>query len=132
LAYGKNYTVQDNLVTNIPTSHKTSMTTEWYTVTSTDSTTVTNYNLTKDTEQIDTYLITTANCQTESDRRLNYFKTPKTVFKFLGTAKLLSLQLGQSVTLTHPRFGLSAGKEGQIITLNPNWSRDQVEVEVIV
>lgn len=132
LAYAKNYTIQDNLLTSIPTSHKTSMNTEWYTITSVDTAAVNNYNLTTDTQQVDTALITTSDCQTECDRRLNYYKTPRTVFKFTGVAKLLSLQLGQQVTLTHPRFGLDAGKVGQVVSLNPNWSRDQVEVEVIV
>lgn len=132
LGYAKNYTIQDGLVTSIPTSHKVSMSTQWYTVSSVDTNTVTLYNLTTNTEQVDTCLISTVDCQTECDRRLAYYKIPKTVFRFMGIAKLLSLQLGQQVTLTHPRFGLSSGKVGQVVSLNPNWSRDQVEVEVIV
>ena len=37
-----------------------------------------------------------------------------------------------SVTLTSTRFGLSAGKSGQVITLNPDWVAGTVNVEVII
>ena len=44
----------------------------------------------------------------------------------------MGLKLGQGITLTHNRFGLNAGKLGQVITLAPNWANGTVNVEVII
>lgn len=132
IAYGKNYTVQPNLTSLIPDNHKLSFATEWYTTTQRDSTVATNYKLETDPIQKETELISLTDADAEATRLLNYYKTQKIIYKFIGTAKLLSLVLGQQVSLTHHRFGLNNGKTGQVISLAPSWTRDQVEVEVIV
>jgi hypothetical protein len=90
------------------------------------------YKLTSDPIQRESYLINTAAAKEEATRLLNYFKVARTVYSFTGTAKLLGLKLGQQVTLTHPRFGLQAGKVGQVISLSPTWTKGSVEVEVII
>jgi hypothetical protein len=84
---------------------------------------------------VNTLLIVTADATTEATRRVNYFKTARTVYKFTGTAKLLALELGQSVTLIHNRFNLynsGSGVTAQVISLAPDWVNSTVEVEVIV
>ncbi len=133
IGYAKNYTVQDNLTTLIPQQHKDMFATEWYTYTSADTTSVkTLYKLNSDPEQKDTCLISLADASVEATRLNNYFGTIHNTYTFTGRAKLLSLKLGQPVTLVHNRFGLSAGKVGQVISLNPNWSKGQIEVGVLI
>jgi hypothetical protein len=100
-----------------------------------DPTTKTNYRLDEEPEQIDTMLLVSAEANTEAVRLRNYFKTPRTVYKFTGTSNLLSLKLGQEVTLIHSRFDLYAGglgRQGQVVTLSPNWLDATIEVEVLV
>jgi hypothetical protein len=132
LGYAKNWTVQQGLLTNIPQAHKDNFATEWLTTTNTNSTVKTVHKLDAEPEQKDTYLISTSDADTEAARLTTYYSTQKTVFKFTATAKHLSLKLGQPVTLTHPRFGLTSGKSGQVISLSPDWLAGRVEVEVIV
>lgn len=132
MAYCKNWTVQNNLTTAVPDSSKESFSSEWLVETVKDAVTISMYKLTSDPVQRESYLIKTTEAFDEATRLLSYYKVAKTVYSFTGTTKLIGLKLGQQVTITHPRFGLSPGKIGQVISLNPNWTKGSIEVEVIV
>lgn len=135
IGYCRNYTSQDNLLTSIPDQHKELFKvgdSDQITKTTLDSTVQTNYKLEADPEQKDTLLIVGSEAQTEATRLNNYYKVPRTVYRFVGTSKLLSLQLGQPINLIYPRFGLDAGISGQVISLSPSWGTSTIEVEVIV
>lgn len=127
-----NYTTQSGLQTGIPDAHK-----KLFDATSTtsyvkDSPTQTKYKISTNAEQVETLLINTTELASETTRRLNFYKTPRTVYRFTGIRKLWSLYLGQQVTLSHNRFGLSAGVAAQVISLSPNWVNGTVEVEVLI
>lgn len=134
IGYCKNYTIEDPLQTSIPVSHKDlySKENEWYTKTVTDSVTRSIYKLDTDPTQKDTLLLVGSEAEAEATRLNNYYKVPRTVYRFTGTAKLLSLQLGQPVTLAIPRFGLDAGVSGQVVSLSPSWGTSTIEIEVII
>lgn len=130
--YNKNWTIQEGLQTGIPEEHKDMYALEWITVTEQDATVKTNYALDSEPVAVDTMLLTEADATTEATRLLDLYKTPRFVVTFTGTARLVELTLGQRVTLTYPRFGLDAAKEGQVIGLSIDWSNLTVKVEVIV
>lgn len=132
LAFAKNYTVQSDLITAIPVSNKQNLATEWMTVTATDSTVKTNYALDTDPLQREVLLISDTDAGLEAARLLNYYKSVRTVYKFTGKSKLLSLTLGSTLRLTYSRFNLTTGVLGQVISLTPDWLSGTVEVEVIV
>lgn len=132
LAYAKNYTLQQNLLSAIPDQHKTSFETEWLTVTASNPSVKTSHRLDILPTEKTTSLISTSDASTEALRLNNYFDEQRVVYRFTGRSSLLSLVLGQGVTLYHHRFGLNAGKLGQVISLSPNWNREEIEVEVIV
>lgn len=132
IAYGKNYTVQNNLTTAIPETHKNSFATEWYIETATNSNNITLYKLGAEPEQIETCIISSTDALAEANRLLTYYGTQRIIYSFTGSAKLLSLVLGQQVVLQHPRFGLENGKTGQVVGLSANWSRDRIDVEVVI
>lgn len=135
VGYAKNWMVQDNLLTGIPEAHKLIMSTEWYSKTATNPTVSSRYKLNVDPVQKDTLLIDGTQADTEATRLKDYFSASKTIYKFTGISRLLSLQLGQAVNLTHSRFDLykgGAGVSGQVYSLAPNWLEGTIEVEVIV
>lgn len=134
----KNWTVQEGIVTGIPEEHKV-MFAEDYKKSSSDSAThaavKSMYRLTAEPEASDSYLLKKADGDTEADRLVTYFKTPRTIYRFTGISKLLSLTLGQGVTIIHNRFGLynsGAGKIGQVVSFSPDWLNATVDIEVIV
>ena len=135
IGYSKNYTVQNNLQTSIPANHKESYATEWLTVTNQDAAVAAKFGLSLEAAQIDTQLINTADATAECSRRLTFQKSPHTVYRFTGTSRLLGLQLGQQVTVTHSRFNLynsGAGYVAQVVSLSPNWTKGTIEVEVLI
>lgn len=132
LGYAKNWTVQTNLLTAIPQAHKDNFATEWFTVTEFDETIANTHKLETEAVQKDTYLVDTVTAEDEALRLLTYYKNQRTIFKFVGRSRLLSLKLGQPVLLTYPRFGLDQGVSGQVITLTPDWLSGKIEIEVII
>ena len=133
LGFDKNYTVQDNMLTNIPEEHKKLFGQEWLTTTSTNLTTKADYKLNAAPPQEDTMLLRRIDAAAEADRRVTMWSTPRSVFEFVGTPDLInSLTLGCAVTLTHNRYGLSSGKNGVVISLSPNWFKGTITVQVLV
>jgi hypothetical protein len=132
IGYCKNYTVQQGLQTAIPDAHKEMFALEWYSVTSENSTVKTRYKLEADPVQKDTLLLKSTDASTEAARLNGLYTSPRTIYRFTGTPRLMGLVLGQSVTLTHSRFSLSSGASGQVVGLNINWAQHSVEVEVLV
>jgi hypothetical protein len=133
LGFDKNWTVQDNLLTGIPDEHKTMFATEWLTSTSTNLQAKADYKLNDAPPQTDTMLKRRVDADAEANRRVAVWSAPRTVLQFEGTADLIgSLSLGCAATLTHPRFGLSSGKTGTIISLSPNWFKGTITVQILV
>lgn len=130
--YARNYTVQDSLDTGIVQKHKDSFAKEWWSVTSEDATTKTNYRLDSEPEPIDTFLVVEAEASAEATRQLTLFKTQRHIISFEGRPNLIELQLGDPVTVTHPRFGLSGGKTGMVVGMTINWQNLFVELEVFL
>jgi hypothetical protein len=135
IGYCKNWTTQNGLQTGIPDVHKEYFTRETIPITSIDSTTQTLYKLNSEPEEKSTLLLDSTDATNEASRLNSINILPATVYTFTGTSKLLSLILGQQVTLIHTRFNLynsGSGRIGQVISLSPNWSSGTIEVEVLI
>lgn len=134
IGYCKNWTVQQGLVTSIPDQNKKDFATEYLTYTAeVPENTKVLFNLTLDPKaQINTLLLETSDAITQAVTQRNIYSSPMNIYSFKGTSSLLSLKLGQSVTLTYPRFGLNNGKQGQVISLSQDWLGGTVDVEVLV
>jgi hypothetical protein len=132
LGYCKNWTVQDKLESGIPEAHKDLFKKEWLEITRKDQTTLDDYKLHGEPDQEDTYLLTEAGAIAEADRRLGLRKKPRTVYQYQGFADSLTLQLGDVVLLTHSRYGLSGGKLGLVVKLEPDWLKSRCNVNVMI
>lgn len=132
LGFNKNWTEQDDMLVNIPEEHKDLYGEEWLTTTVVDDTVKAKYRLTGEPVQQDTMLLTRADADVEASRRLNLWKVPRIVYEFEGTPEMLSLVLGQPVTVYNNRFGMSNGVTGTVISLAPDWSNGHVKVRFIV
>lgn len=131
IGFCKNYTVQPGLLTTIPEDHKVMYTEEWLTETEGDTAVQALYKLNIEPVQRDTCLQTRADAAVEAARQLDLFKVPRTVYEFVGFESMFLLELGQAVTLTHSRFGLSSTL-GMVVSLAPDWIANRVTVGVLV
>jgi hypothetical protein len=132
LGYCRNWTVQKNLQTGIPPEHADLYGQEWLTSTASDSTVATDYKLMQEpVQQVDTLLLVKTDADTEAARRLALWKTPRRVFGYVGGAELMLETLGGYQTITHNRFNLSGGVDGQIVAIERDWLNASVAFEVL-
>jgi hypothetical protein len=135
LGFNKNWTVEQNLQTDIPPDHRRMFAEDWSTVSVFDADTISKYKLTGLPFKQDTELQVQSDAAVEANRRLNLWKTPHPIYKISGFTPLLDLQLGDPVQLVCPRYNLTGATGvglGTVVYLQPNWSTGTVEVGVFI
>ena len=132
LGYCKNWTVQTGLASGLSAASTEMFTTEYLTINQSDSTVAANYKLDAKPTEEDTLLLVTSDATAEAARRLALWKIQRMTLKVTCFANKLLAQLGAGITVTHSRYGLSAGKTGQIIGITRDWMAGRVTLEVLV
>ena len=133
LAGGRNYTPQSGALAGSVTSPQFPILgDEFITVAASDATTLADYKQSVSPPAVETLMVVEADISAEATRRLNLWKTPRTVFAFDGFAECFAHEIGDTITLTHPRFGLAAGATGQIIGVQHDWMTPRARLEVLV
>ncbi len=132
LAFCKNWTVQPDLQTTIPAAHKDLFGKEWLTTTPPEPTVAALYRLDAEPKQENSLLLRKVEADVEAQRRLDFWSVPRHVYEFEGTPEMMMLELGQGVQVFHPRFGMTSGVNGQIVSLAPDWLNARVKVGFIV
>ena len=132
VGYCKNYTTQTGLNTGLPASHKDLFMQEYLSVTAKNQSVADTYKLNTEPVQTDTLLLTESDATAEANRLLTLWQQPRTVYKFVGYSHLLTVSLGQALTLVSPRFGLSEGKTGIVVGIQSDWVSRRVTIEVLI
>ena len=132
IGYCKNYTTQTGLNTGLPASHKDLFMQEYLSVTAKNQSVADTYKLNTEPVQTDTLLLTESDATAEANRLLTLWQQPRTVYKFVGYSHLLTVSLGQALTLVSPRFGLSEGKTGIVVGIQSDWVSRRVTIEVLI
>ena len=81
-------------------------------------------------DPVPSLLVKTAAADTEAARRLALFKERREVFRVALKGVGFSLALGDEVTFTHSRFGLTAGKDLVVVGQEENASATAVELDL--
>ena len=133
LAYCKNYTVQNSgMAEGLPVSSLNLFKEEWLTVTVNDPAVAAMYRLKEEPKPEETLLLRSIDANAEANRRLTMWKVPRTVFEMQCYAHMLTTELGDTVTIKHPRYGLSAGKNGIVIGVSRDWLGSRATLRVLV
>lgn len=133
LAYCKNYTQQtQDLALALHSDHGTVFKDEYWYVESKDSAVEDIYKDTGIVQEEITHLLVTSEAQAEADKRLELWKTPRQLITATYLPHLMFVQLGDIVTLTSNRFGLSSGKPGLVYSITRDWITGLVEIGVLV
>ena len=127
----RNYTVQNNLVTAVPQEHKDIFASNYLESISLDNTVKSNYGISTEPALEQSYLIDSAEADAVSLKKLDLFKVGRVVYRAQCTAKYLSVQLGDAVSITSGRFGLS-NTPGLVISTKPDWIKGTIDLEVLV
>jgi hypothetical protein len=132
LGYGRNWSVQTSgLATGLPASSAAALGVGVLPVTSSDATVTSVYKLGTQPEQVDTLLVVESDATTEAARRRDLWKTPRQVYEARYRAHMLLTELGDAITLTHARFGLSGGVTGLVTHISRDWLAGRVTLGVL-
>jgi hypothetical protein len=132
LGWGRNWSVQTSgLATGLPASSAAALGQGVLSATSSDATATSVYKLGTQPEQVDTLLVVESDATTEATRRRDLWKTPRQVYTARYRAHLLLTELGDAITLTHARFGLSGGVTGLVTHIARDWLAGRVTIGVL-
>lgn len=84
-----------------------------------------------DPDLIPTLYLNGADAALEAERRMAVWGVRRVVFRVTCYMSALRLNLGDIVRITHPRYGLAAGKNGMIVSLTERLSSRRVELGVL-
>ncbi len=134
LGYAKNWTPQPTgLAGGLPPGNVTLHTEEWLTTTPADVDGVAGiYKIDTEPPQQDTMLLVEADAVAEAERRRDLWNVQRTVYTAKFRAHLLLTELGDAITLTHPRFGLQSGVTGMVIGIARDWLGGRVALSILV
>lgn len=133
LNYCKNWTTQNasSLAGVVNPENVTLFEREWLTTTATNSSTLSDYRLSGEPEAEDSYFLTATPAATEATRRLNLWSTPRFIYTATYFAHMLPVELGDSINITHRRFGLD-NTSGLVINIDRDWIGGRVTIGVLV
>jgi len=133
IGYCKNWTVQTNLLTGIPQEHKDLFGLEWLTASAYIQDIATRHKMTIEAVQEDTMLLTQPHATAEANRRLTMWSPGPRVFSFTGAPETLMLNLKRGYQrVTFPRYGLAAGKVGQLVELRKEFLAGRTDIGVLI
>jgi hypothetical protein len=132
LGYCKNWTVQEDTAQGVPEDHKSMYAREWLTIAIDEQLMRSKYGIPGQPEQENSLLLDRQSALTECGRRVNLRSSQRHVYEFVGFANLMFTPVGAPMTVFHRRFGLSAGKTGQVISVAVNWLSSQVTIKVLI
>jgi hypothetical protein len=133
VGFCKNWTVQSSgLALGLPSGSVALFDSEWLYETATNATTITRYKLDEQPVEIPTMLLTRETASNRATKLLNLMGVPRFIYTFQCFADKLNIELGDTLTLTHSRFDLQAGKLGLVVSLEKDWVAGRVTIGVLV
>lgn len=134
LAYCKNWTVQSSgLAAGIVTANASIFNRDSYYINVKDTTVLSNYAQSPEPPPRETLLIEKTPATTEANRVLTLYKTPRFIYTATYYSHMLLAEVGDTIDIVHPRFGLSgSGKTGTIVEINRDWLKGRVTLGVFI
>jgi len=131
LRYQRNGTVQNNdLAGSVTAARRAWLAAEWREVVATDSAVQTAHLLSPELT-FDALMTSASAAQTECDRRLTLYKTRRDRIELraaITPAMAAALDLGAVVQITHPRFGMAAGRLLRVLGMQHDLQKNRVDL----
>lgn len=132
LGYKKNWAVQDEgtLAGSVSAANRDLYGKEHSTVTADNSGITTNYPLAPTPDVVETLIVSSADAQTEADRRRTLRGVKRTQYQVRGFSAPFQAQVGETVEIVHPRYGFSSGDDAVIVGMKQSPTKNKVTLEV--
>lgn len=133
LDYCKNWTVQSSgLASSLPTELVDSLKREWWTVKATSASAASLYGTAQDPQHQQTFLVRQEDASAEAWHRLETWSRVRKTFKVDLLGSGLLIDLGDTVILQHPRYGLAVGVAGVVVKISRSWVGGKTTVWILV
>jgi hypothetical protein len=136
LGYCKNWTIQaTGLAAGLPQANAYIFARDYYYIKKSDATLVGSayYNQSTEPPARETLLTSTTQADAEASRILELYKAARYIYSANFYAHMLVAELGDTIKVTHPRFGLGgSGKTGTIVEINRDWLRGRVTLGIFI
>lgn len=134
LDYNRNWTVQSSgLATSLSAEATALLGKEWLTATASASQTVVAlHKRTEEPKHQETALARRVDAEAEALHRLQFWSVQRKVIRAEFLHRALMVELGDRVSIQHPRFGLSAGAVGTVVHVSRNWVQGTVTLGVLI
>lgn len=132
VGYKKNWYLQDGdgLAGAVTTARRGFLETEYRSKRVTDSSVLTKHLLARYPERYDTMISNLTDATTEANRLLTMWKTQRLTHKLTAFTKPFDINLGDTVTITDERYGMSAGVDCVVYGLTEYFVDNRVELEL--
>lgn len=131
LHYCRNWAVQDKLAAGVPADHAALYAKQWLSMQASNSTTALQWKQGTEPVPEESLLLTQATALAEAQRRLSLWGVRRQVLRTSVWGKALALRVGDFLTITDDRFGLQAGKPGQVLARHVDWLNFTAQLEVL-
>jgi hypothetical protein len=118
LAYLRNYTPQENVCGAVTDADRAIYAQQWRYATKADPSIKTAHLLAAEPDAKQTYLALKADAVTEAERQQALNGPVRTTYSAECITLPLTVNLGDVITLTHPRYGLGSGKLVYVVGIN--------------
>lgn len=133
LHYCKNWTVQNSgMARGLPASSADLFAKEWLVAKQTDNVVTALYRLDTEPDPEESHFIQTEDAEAECASRLDFWKVSHAIYTAEYFADMLTVQLGDPLTIFHDRFGLSEGKTGMVFSINRDYIEGRCTVGVLM
>lgn len=114
-------------IAGVADADKTWLSTQWRDTVATDDATLTAYPLSQ-TVTIESIFDEEADATAEASRQLSLFGTRRDYFKVKLKVQPLAVENGDTVSVTHARYGLSGGKALRVVDLTEDMDAYEVDL----
>lgn len=130
LNYKKNWSPNSAPASSVSDGVRAALAAESLTVSDTDASVKTTYLMAQEPDAEATLLVAQAAASAEATRRLTIRKVLRYVYEVKCFTAPQSVEIGQLVRLTHPRFGFAAGKLAVIVGITESPTSNRVTLEL--
>ena len=132
LQYAGNSSPQTSFAGGCPAAHQQLYRDDWQTATASDGAVAAAHRLHVDPEAVETWMVRKVDAQAEAARRLELSSGVRTVYGFDAAGWLLGMTVGDTVRLSHWRFGLAGGRVGIVVQAEPDYIAERIGLQVLV
>ena len=128
VGWSKNWTVQTDLAGAVSDSRRAFLAEQYRFAVSENSAIKIDHPFSREHDEIEAHYLNESDAQAEADRLLALFRGSRALYRITLDTQPFSLNVGEVVNVTFPRFDLTLGRNLRAVEINENAQTDSIEI----